>query len=117
MPKEIAGLADQFLNDPVTVSVAPQATTAEKVRQQVTFVEQKEKQALLHHVLKAEDIARALIFTRTQHGTHRVVRHLKGAGIAASAIHGNKSRSEERRLGKAGVRTVRSRRSPNHGKN
>ncbi|PAL25004.1 DEAD/DEAH box helicase [Sphingopyxis sp. GW247-27LB] len=94
MPKEIAGLADQFLNDPVTVSVAPQATTAEKVRQQITFVEQKEKQALLHHVLKTEDIDRALIFTRTKHGADRVVRHLAGAGIQAYAIHGNKSQAQ-----------------------
>ncbi|WOF42463.1 DEAD/DEAH box helicase [Sphingopyxis indica] len=94
MPKEIAALAQQFLHDPVTVSVAPQATTAEKIRQQVTFVEQKEKQALLHHVLKIEDIDRALIFTRTKHGADRVVRHLKGAGIDAFAIHGNKSQAQ-----------------------
>src|SRR3546814_14636837 len=113
MPKEIAALAQQFLHDPVTVSVAPQATTAEKVRQQVTFVEQKEKQALLHHVLKVEDIDRALIFTRTKHGADRVVRHLKGAGIDAYAIHGNQrqdqrttaARSAEERRGKECVRT------------
>src|SRR3546814_17617771 len=78
MPKEIAGLADQFLNDPVTVSVAPQATTAEKVRQQVTFVEQKEKQALLHHVLKDEDIERALTFTLTKHYHDRAQRKRVG---------------------------------------
>ena len=94
MPKEIAALAQQFLNDPVTVSVTPQATTAEKVSQRVTFVEQKEKQALLHHVLKTEEIDRALIFTRTKHGADRVVRHLAGAGIQAYAIHGNKSQAQ-----------------------
>ncbi|HMO76033.1 MAG TPA: DEAD/DEAH box helicase [Sphingopyxis sp.] len=94
MPKEIAHLAEQFLEDPVTVSVAPQATTAEKVSQRVTFVEQKEKQALLHHVLRTEEIDRALIFTRTKHGADRVVRHLKGAGIEAYAIHGNKSQAQ-----------------------
>ena len=94
MPKEIAALAQQFLHDPVTVSVTPQATTAEKIRQQVTFVDQKEKQALLHHVLRIEDIDRALIFTRTKHGADRVVRHLKGAGIDAFAIHGNKSQAQ-----------------------
>src|SRR3546814_12844751 len=55
MPKEIAGLADQFLHDPVTVSVAPTATTAEKVRQQVNFVAHTEKKARLHHLLKAEE--------------------------------------------------------------
>ncbi len=94
MPKEIEALAAQFLNDPVKVSVAPQSTTAERVRQQATFVNQGEKQALLHLVLKSEDIDRALIFTRTKHGADRVVRFLEGAGIDAFAIHGNKSQGQ-----------------------
>ncbi|MBH1992879.1 MAG: DEAD/DEAH box helicase [Sphingomonadaceae bacterium] len=94
MPKEIEALAAQFLNDPVKVSVAPQSTTAERVRQQATFVNQAEKQALLHLVLESEDIDRALIFTRTKHGADRVVRFLEGAGIDAFAIHGNKSQGQ-----------------------
>lgn len=94
MPKEIEALAAQFLNDPVKVSVAPQSTTAERVRQQATFVNQAEKQALLHIVLQTEDIDRALIFTRTKHGADRVVRFLEGAGIDAFAIHGNKSQGQ-----------------------
>ena len=91
---EIGALAGQFLNDPVKVSVAPQSTTAERVRQQATFVNQAEKQALLHIVLETEDIDRALIFTRTKHGADRVVRFLEGAGIDAFAIHGNKSQGQ-----------------------
>ncbi|MEC3949248.1 DEAD/DEAH box helicase [Sphingobium sp. HWE2-09] len=94
MPKEIEALAAQFLNNPVKVSVAPQSTTAERVRQQMTFVNQAEKQALLHLVIQSEDIDRALIFTRTKHGADRVVRFLEGAGIDAFAIHGNKSQGQ-----------------------
>lgn len=94
MPKEIEALAAQFLHNPVKVSVAPQSTTAERVRQQMTFVNQGEKQALLHMVLEREDIDRALIFTRTKHGADRVVRFLEGAGIDAFAIHGNKSQGQ-----------------------
>jgi ATP-dependent RNA helicase RhlE len=94
MPKEIEALAGQFLKDPVKVSVAPQSTTAERVAQRATFVNQAEKQALLHIVLKTEDIDRALIFTRTKHGADRVVRFLEGAGIQAYAIHGNKSQAQ-----------------------
>ena len=94
MPKEIAQLAQQFLEDPVTVSVAPQATTVEKIRQYATHVEQKEKQALLTSVIRTETIERALIFTRTKHGADRVVRCLAGAGIKAMAIHGNKSQPQ-----------------------
>ncbi|MGE4410126.1 MAG: DEAD/DEAH box helicase, partial [Sphingobium sp.] len=94
MPREIADLGGQFLRDPVQVSVAPQSTTAERVRQQATFVNQLEKQALLNETVRREPIDRALIFTRTKHGADRVVRFLAGAGIEAVAIHGNKSQAQ-----------------------
>lgn len=94
MPSEIEGLARQFLVDAITVSVTPQATTAEKINQRLVYVDQKEKQALLHHLVASEDIDRALIFSRTKHGADRIVRHLAGAGIQAFAIHGNKSQAQ-----------------------
>jgi ATP-dependent RNA helicase RhlE len=100
MPVSIRELASQFLNDPKTVSVKPAATTAERVDQYVTFVNQSEKQALLTLVLSQEDVSRALVFTRTKHGADRVVKLLAGNGIAANAIHGNKSQPQrERALG------------------
>jgi ATP-dependent RNA helicase RhlE len=94
MPQTIADLSAQFIRDPITVSVTPQSTTAERVRQSASFVNQTEKQALLTIRLKDEAIDRALIFTRTKHGADRVVRFLKGAGIEALAIHGDKSQGQ-----------------------
>ena len=94
MPKAIAQLAEQFLDKPVKVSVAPQATTAERVRQFSTFVMQVEKQALLTMTLKDEPIDRALIFSRTKHGADKIVRSLAAAGIRSAAIHGNKSQPQ-----------------------
>ncbi len=97
MPKAIAELGDRFLTDPVKVSVAPQATTAERVDQYATFVNQAEKQALLAIKLKSEPIERALVFTRTKHGADRVVKNLAQVGIVADAIHGNKSQPQRER--------------------
>ncbi len=97
MPTSIRELADQFLKDPATVSVKPAATTAERVDQQVTFVNQSEKQALLTMLLSDEGIDRALVFTRTKHGADRVVKLLAGNGIASNAIHGNKSQANRER--------------------
>lgn len=98
MPKAIADLGRQFINDPVRVEVAPQSTTAERVDQFVIHINQAEKQALLTLRLKAglgdKSIDRALVFTRTKHGADRVVRHLSTAGINAAAIHGNKSQAQ-----------------------
>ena len=98
MPKAIADLGRQFIDNPVRVEVAPQATTAERVEQFVTFVNQAEKQALLSLRLQAltndGTLERALVFSRTKHGADRIVRHLVGAGVKAAAIHGNKSQAQ-----------------------
>ncbi len=99
MPKMIRELADKFLVDPAEVRVAPAATTVERVEQYVSFVQQSEKQALLTMMLRAGfsdrgSMDRVLIFTRTKHGADRVVKLLAGNGIAANAIHGNKSQPQ-----------------------
>ena len=100
MPVAIRELAGQFLTEPATVSIKPAATTAERVDQFVTFVNQGEKQALLTITLGDSAIDRALVFTRTKHGADRVVKLLAGNGIASNAIHGNKSQPQrERALG------------------
>jgi ATP-dependent RNA helicase RhlE len=100
MPKSIRDLADKFVTNPAEVKVTPEATTAERVDQYVTFCNQTEKQALLTLTLKHNKIDRALIFTRTKHGADRVVKNLMAAGIPANAIHGNKSQPQrERALG------------------
>jgi ATP-dependent RNA helicase RhlE len=93
MPNSVAQLSTQFLSDPVTVEVAPPATTAEKVTQRVLFVAKEKKRTLLVELLNDPAIERVLVFTRTKHGANRVARHLGQHGIKADAIHGNKSQS------------------------
>ncbi len=101
MPKAIEELAARYLTNPVKVAVKPAATTAERVDQAVIHVNQAEKPALLQLVLKdagkGGPVERALVFTRTKHGADRVVRQLGNAGIAAEAIHGNKSQPQRER--------------------
>ncbi len=97
MPKMIATLADQFLTDPVRVSVAPVATTAERVEQRVMFVPTARKPAVLQNILRDASVSRALVFTRTKHGADRVVKQLGMAGFPSDAIHGNKSQGQRER--------------------
>jgi ATP-dependent RNA helicase RhlE len=100
MPKEIGNLAASLLHDPVHVAVTPVATTAERVEQQVMFVETARKRIVLAEILRDKKLERTLVFTRTKHGADRVVRHLEEVGLQAAAIHGNKSQSQrERALG------------------
>lgn len=97
MPRAIALLADDYLDDPVKVVVAPAATTAERIDQRVIFVPNERKRDMLATMLRDPAFARVLVFTRTKHGADRVVRHLAAAGIAAAAIHGNKSQPQRER--------------------
>ena len=100
MPKSIRQLADAYLTNPAEVSVKPAATTAERIAQTVTHVNQAEKQALLTLFFQNTPIERSLVFSRTKHGADKIVRFLGAAGIDANAIHGNKSQAQrERALG------------------
>ncbi len=97
MPAEVAKLAGEILVDPARVEVTPVATTAERVEQQLIFVEQGRKRGVLATLLKAPGVTRALVFARTKHGADRVVKNLETDGIAANAIHGNKSQGQRER--------------------
>ena len=97
MPKDIAELAEAMLRDPARVAVTPAATTVERITQRIIQVDHAAKPALLAQLLKQETVDRALIFTRTKHGADKVVKGLERAGIAANAIHGNKSQNHRER--------------------
>ncbi len=101
MPQAISDLAKDMLRDPAKVSVAPQSTTAERIAQRVILTDKSAKQALLNETIKAENIDRVLVFTRTKHGADKVVRNLEKAGIYSEAIHGNKSQNQRERALKA----------------
>jgi ATP-dependent RNA helicase RhlE len=97
MPRAIKELADKYLTNPAEVSVAPAATTVERVDQSVTMVNQAEKTALLTLFLQSNDVERALVFSRTKHGADKLVRIIEKAGIRAEAIHGNKAQNARQR--------------------
>jgi superfamily II DNA/RNA helicase len=98
MPGEIAALAGEMLVNPAKVSVTPPASTVELVEQRVMHVERGDKPALLADVLRRETIDRVLVFTRTKHGADKVVKSLNHSGLAAEAIHGNKSQGQRERV-------------------
>jgi ATP-dependent RNA helicase RhlE len=98
MPRTIAELAAQMLRDPIKVAVTPGVSTAERIEQRIICVDRFAKPAVLVDVLQREAIERTLIFTRTKRGADKVVRGLLKAGIAADAMHGNKSQNQRERV-------------------
>jgi ATP-dependent RNA helicase RhlE len=93
MPNEIQSLANSILTKPEKVSVTPVSSTANTIDQSIFFVEKRDKNALLVHLLKDKNVHSALVFTRTKHGADKVVKILTTANVKAAAIHGNKSQN------------------------
>jgi ATP-dependent RNA helicase RhlE len=97
MPEEIGGLAADLLRNPQRISVAPQGTTVERIAQQVLFVEQTRKRALLAELFDDAAFRRVLVFTRTKRGADRVAKGLAQVGVEAASIHGDKSQGQRER--------------------
>jgi len=97
MPPPIEQLARTLLNNPVRVAACAVGTPADKIEQGVYFAEKQAKPRLLLDVLGQPGCLRTLVFSRTKHGANRVARQLEEHGIAAAAIHGNKSQGARTR--------------------
>ena len=97
LSNEVLSLASNMLNSPEEVAVAPPATIVGTIEQQVMFVSQPNKRALLAHVLNQEEIKRALVFTSTKREADRVVQHVIAEGISADAIHSDKNQAARQR--------------------
>ena len=97
MPPPIAKLAHDILSDPVRVDIAPAKIAVDRIEQRVFFVGSKEKRALLEGLLADRAMDRVLVFTRTKRGADRVCRNLVQAGLAATALHGNKAQNARER--------------------
>jgi ATP-dependent RNA helicase RhlE len=91
---EIRELAATLLTDPAYVQIARRNAPIELVRQVVYPVDRERKRELLSHLVRGGRIDKALVFTRTKHAANRLAEQLGKDGIAAAAIHGNKSQGQ-----------------------
>jgi ATP-dependent RNA helicase RhlE len=97
MPPEVEALARTYLRKPVVVQIGRRSEAVSTVTHAVYPVPRERKTMLLVELLKQANMDSVLIFTRTKHGADRVVRHLEDAGIAATAMHADKSQGERTR--------------------
>lgn len=97
----INALIDEFLKDPVTVSVRT-AETSDHVEQDIIEASSKEeKLELLTKLLEDSEFDKVLVFGETKYGVQRLSDHLEKSGVTSVAIHGNKSQSQRQRALKA----------------
>jgi ATP-dependent RNA helicase DeaD len=91
MPAAIRRLADQYLLDPVTVSVKAATLTVDTVEQFKLEVSGREKADRLVEVLQAERPEQAIVFVRTKIRCDQLYRTLRDRGMNVKALHGDMS--------------------------
>ncbi len=91
---EIKKLAKQLLHAPVSIEVARRNAPADLVTHQMYEIDADRKRALLSHLIKSRDMRQVLVFVRTKRDTNRLMRELVRDGVAATAIHSDRTQIE-----------------------
>jgi len=93
MEQSVAGLVNEYMNEPVRVALGSVLRPAESVQLKAYEVRPGEKLDVLRQLLYAEK-GQTLIFTRTKRGTERLTKELVRDGFAAAMIHGDRTQSQ-----------------------
>ena len=93
---EIKNLADSMLKAPQLIEVARRNAVSETITHRVYPVAADLKRSLLVHLLThdEEKAKQVLVFVGTKFGASRLAVYLERQGIAADAIHGDKSQQQ-----------------------
>ncbi|WP_299946222.1 DEAD/DEAH box helicase [uncultured Microbulbifer sp.] len=89
MPREIARIAREHLQDPVEVKIRVKTETAETIRQRYWPVGGLHKLDALTRILEAEPVDATIIFVRTKNSTVELADKLAARGFASAALNGD----------------------------
>lgn len=89
MPKAIRRISEDYLNDPVEVSVKTKTTTGANIRQRFVFIKHHAKPEALARIMETEPHDGAIVFVRTRSATEEVAAKLNARGFRAAAINGD----------------------------
>ncbi|WP_372846502.1 DEAD/DEAH box helicase, partial [Pontiella sp.] len=93
MEPKVKQLAESLVTNPAQVAIEPEKPAVERITQKVMFVDKNSKEELIMQLMASKKLDKVIIFTQMKHVANKVARKLEGVGIAAAAIHGNKSQS------------------------
>ncbi len=96
MPPEIVNIAQRHMKLPVRVEIARAGTVAERVDQELFFVQKHDKIRLLKKLLE-EYTGTVLVFSRTKYGAKDICRSLRHMGHGAAELHSNLTLAQRRR--------------------
>ncbi len=93
---EVDKLVKRYLRSPVTHSTAPPSASVTTMSHHLLYVGDKVAKRNVATEIAARD-GLTIMFVRTKHGADRLAKQLRGAGIAAGALHGGKAQNNRTR--------------------
>jgi len=96
MGREAEKIVNDFLRDPVTISVKKKDVT-DSIEQDVVPHGSGNKYETLVKLLEDESFKRVIIFGAMKHSVEKLANELMRSGVKAESIHGNKSHGQRQR--------------------
>ncbi len=94
--KEATKLVNDFLKDPITISVKKKDVT-NSIEQDVVPHKEDDKFDILLNLLKDLDLKRVIIFGAMKHSVETLSQQLSANNIKSESIHGNKNHTQRQR--------------------
>lgn len=89
VPPAIRHMSEQWLQDPVHVTIRRRTATAESIRQRAVVVSDRDKPEVLARVLETENTDAVVVFAATKHATVSIAENLRRRGMAAVVLNGD----------------------------
>ncbi len=96
MTSEAKNLVNDFLRNPVTISVKKKDVT-NNIKQDVVRYKHSDKFETLTRLLSKDEFKRVLIFGAMKHSVNKLAKELSTKGFKAESIHGNKTHGQRQR--------------------
>ena len=93
MPKPIQRLAENYMQDPVKITIKVKAENSPNIRQRFIKVRQYEKREMMIRLLEIEKFDGLLVFARTKNATMEIAEVLQGKGYPAEPLNGDMPQS------------------------
>lgn len=94
MPKEVAQISKNYMNDPLEVSIGHKNQSNENIEHIYYSVKEKDRYAALKRLIDVNPEIFGLVFCRTRHETQSVAEKLGKDGYNAEPLHGDLSQAQ-----------------------
>ena len=95
---EVLKLSEKFMKNPIEIKIHSSKEKHENIQQKLHYVDNlSHKNDLLDHILNAEDLTSAIVFTATKRHCDELVDELEDKGFLAGALHGDMNQRQRTR--------------------